>query len=375
MTTRIAVIGAGIGGITAALALRRAGIEVSVYEQAPQLKALGAAITMTPNAVRIMDGLGLAEAIRRIGYRPPRRLNRTWDSGEVTSVIELGDAAEQKFGAPLLTFHRADLLATIAAGIPAENMHFGKKLVAVDNSVSAASAQFSDGTRIEADALIGADGIHSSVRELLFGPEDPHFTGVVGFRSLVPVERLAGVDISPFTKWWGTQRESEAITCPTSAGREFYIFASIPQASWRQESWTMKGDVAELRACFSGWNGELRRMLDACDDTLKSALYEREPLSAWTLGRTTLLGDACHPMTPFMAQGSAMAIEDAAILSRCLEGKVSAELPRALQVYERSRHARTSRMQQSSQQNQWPQKPVDADWVYGFDAWTSELAD
>jgi salicylate hydroxylase len=329
---------------------------------------------MTPNAVKVLDGLGLRDAIRAIAHRPPRRLNRNWDTGEITSTIELGDAAEKKFGAPLLMFHRADLLDALAAALPARQVRFAKKLTGIDHGANGIEARFADGTAFAADALIGADGIHTTVREMLFGPEDPRFTGVVGFRSMVRADRLEGMDLAPFTKWWGPQRESEMVTALTGRGRDFYVFASVPQPEWRQESWSVKGDVHELRRAFAGWADEARKILAECTETLKSALYEREPLPEWTRGRVTLLGDAAHPMTPFMAQGAAMAIEDAAVLSRCVEGRSAAEIPRALQVYERTRHARTASMQRGSHENQWPKKPVDAEWVYGFDAWGVPLA-
>ena len=374
MAPRIAIIGAGLGGITAALALRKAGLDVSIHEQAPVLRAIGAAITMTPNAMKVIGGLVEGDAIRRLGYRPPWRLNRTWDTGAITSEVELGPAAEAKFGAPLLMFHRAELLAALAAAIPPESIHLGRKLVSVENLADGVRVRFSDDSEVTAEAVIGADGIHSTVRELLFGPQAPHFTGAVGYRSLVPIERLSDMDISPFTKWWGPTRESEVVTCPTSGGREFYVFASIAQDAWREEAWSTPGDVREVREAFSNFAPELQRVLAACDETLKSALCERNPLPVWTQGRITLLGDACHPMTPFMAQGAAMAIEDSAILSRCLAGLSAADLPRALQNYENSRRERTSKMQVSSHNNQWHANPVDANWVYGFDAWTAKLA-
>jgi 2-polyprenyl-6-methoxyphenol hydroxylase-like FAD-dependent oxidoreductase len=164
------------------------------------------------------------------------------------------------------------------------------------------------------------------------------------------------------------------VTALTGRGRDFYVFASLPSAEWRQESWSVKGDVAELRKAFSQWADDAQKILAQCTETLQSALYEREPLPRWTQGRVTLLGDAAHPMTPFMAQGSAMAIEDAAVLSRCLQGRAPAELPHALKVYEKTRQGRTASMQRGSQENQWPKKPVEAEWVYGFDAWTTPLA-
>ena len=374
MAIRVAIIGAGLGGVSAALALQKAGIDVSIYEQSPVLRAIGAAITLTPNAMKVIGRLVPDTAIRSIAYQPPRRVNRTWNTGAITSSIELGAAAEEKFGAPLLMLHRAELLSTLAACLPHKAIHLDRKLVSVENAGPLTRARFADGSAVEADAIIGADGIHSKVREILYGAQAPHYTGAVGYRALVPAESLAGIDMSAYTKWWGPTRESEVVTCPTSGGREVYVFASVAQDEWREEAWSTPGDADEMRRGFEGFVPELRHILDACDQTLKSALCERDPLPVWTTGRITLLGDACHPMMPFMAQGAAMAIEDGAVLARCLGARSPDQVPQALVAYEKSRHPRTSKMQVSSHHNQWNANPLNANWVYGFDAWTAELA-
>jgi salicylate hydroxylase len=195
----------------------------------------------------------------------------------------------------------------------------------------------------------------------------------VGYRSIVSAERLSRFDLTPFTKWFGPRPESEFLTTLTSSRGDFYIFASIAQPEWREESWSMTGDVHELRESFADYADEVRTMLEVCHEPLKTAIYQRDPLPRWSKGHVTLLGDACHAMTPFMAQGAAMAIEDAAVLSRCLQAKSAAGVPAALCAYERARHERTSQIQRSSQQNQWPRKPVDVEWVYSFDAWKVPL--
>jgi salicylate hydroxylase len=211
------------------------------------------------------------------------------------------------------------------------------------------------------------------LRESLFGPESPRFTGAVGYRAVVPATRLSQFDLTPFTKWYGPRPESEFLTSMTSTRGDFYIFASIHQPEWREESWSLKGDISELRREFSGYAEEVRVMLEVCDEMLKTAVYARDPIPKWTGGRVTLLGDACHPMMPFMAQGGAMAIEDAAVLSRCLQGKSNAQLPAALQAYENARRDRTAAIQVSSQQNKWPRDAADVEWVYGYDAWKVPL--
>ncbi len=234
---------------------------------------------------------------------------------------------------------------------------------------------FEDGHSETFDLVVGADGIHSRVRTALFGEESPRFTGVVSFRSVVPTERVKNVpEIEAFTKWWGPNPQSQIVTFPLNQGRETFIFATTGQESWTEESWTSEGDVNELRGFYKDFHPDARALLDACDTTLKSALYEREPLPRWSVGTVTLLGDACHPMLPFMAQGAGMAIEDAVVLGRCLAGvSTRAGAEQALKTYENARRERTAQIQIGSRGNQWMKTQGNADWVYGYDAWSVGL--
>ena len=376
---KIGVIGAGIGGLAAAIALERAGHEVTVYEQAKQFFRVGADINLTPNAVRAIDGLGIGEGVRQFAARPSHRISRTWDSGEETSRLEMGDTAEKKYGAPQLTIHRADLLAAMADAFPASRVQFNKRLQKVTpsaaGSATAVQLEFVDGSQAGVDVLIGADGIHSVVRSAMFGEEKPRFTGVVAFRAVVPTERVLDVpDIGAFTKWWGPTSDSQIVTFPLNQGRDTFIFATTAQDSWQMESWTTPGSVDELRDFYKGYHSDARKLLDACDSVLKTALYERDPLPHWSQGHITLLGDACHPMMPFMAQGAGMAIEDAVVLSRQLAGLTSsAQVPAALQAYDLSRMARASQIQLGSRNNNWMRGQGNADGVYGYDAWQVAL--
>ena len=236
--------------------------------------------------------------------------------------------------------------------------------------------EFADGTQVEGlDALIGSDGIHSVVRSALFGAENPRFTGVVAFRTVVPTERVRHVpDIGAFTKWWGPTAESQIVTFPLNQGRDTFIFATTAQESWHEESWTTEGSVSELRGFYAGFHPHARALLDACDSVLKTALYERDPLAQWSQGRVSLLGDASHPMMPFMAQGAGMAIEDAVVLARNLDAAQDADgVPQALQNYEAMRKQRTSQIQIGSRGNNWLRAGGNADWVYGYDAWQVAL--
>ncbi len=372
----IAIAGGGIGGMAAAIALLRQGHRVTVYEQASGWGRVGADVNLTPNVVKALDGLGgrVGAQIRLEGAQPTFRISRDWDTGLETSRLGMGQTAEQQYGAPQVTIHRADLLAALAAAVPERQILLGRRLKALEQDDAGVWMQFEDGGSAHHEVLIGADGIHSRVRSALFGEESPRFTGVVSYRSVVPSERVKDVpEIEAFTKWWGPNPQSQIVTFPLNQGRETFVFATTGQDSWTEESWTREGDVQELREVYSDFHPDARKLLAACDSVLKSALYEREPLAQWGRGRVTLLGDACHPMLPFMAQGAGMAIEDAVVLGRALAGVDLPGVPRALQVYEQARRERTARIQIGSRGNQWMKGPGNADWVYGYDAWRVAL--
>ncbi len=370
----VGIVGGGIGGLCAAIALRKLGRTAVVFEQAPQFGRVGADINLTPNAVLALDGLGVGEALRETAARPSHRISRTWDTGEETSRLEMAEAAEQRYGSPQLTMHRADLLSALEVALPQDVLRLGARVSGARPDGDRVVVEFADGDTCEVDVLVGADGIHSVVREAMFGPEHPEFTGVVAYRAVVPADRLAGVpNLGAFTKWWGPDPETQIVTFPLNRGRDVFVFATTPQDSWREESWTTPGDVEELRAAYRTFHPEARALLDACDEVLKSALYVRDPLPAWSVGPMTLLGDACHPMMPFMAQGAGMAIEDAVVLARALEAAGPCELTSALQAYEAARLPRTGRIQIGSRGNEWLKDSGNGDWVYAYDAWSVPL--
>lgn len=369
----IGVVGGGVGGMVAAIALGRLGRDVVVFEQASRLGRVGADINLTPNAVVALDGLGVGEGLRRTAARPSHRISRTWDTGEETSRLEMGNAAEERYGSPQLTIHRADLLDALVPALPDGVLRLGCTLSALREDGDRTVLEFTDGSSAAVDVLVGADGIHSVVREAMFGPEQPEFTGVVAYRAVVPAARLDLPNLGAFTKWWGPDPATQIVTFPLNRGEDVFVFATRPQDSWREESWTSPGDVEELRRAYAGFHPEARALLDACDSVLKSALYVRDPLPRWSVGRRTLLGDACHPMMPFMAQGAGMAIEDAVVLARSLAAHEPGDEAAALQVYEASRRSRTADVQIGSRGNDWLRTAGNADWVYGYDAWTVPL--
>ncbi|WP_332743532.1 FAD-dependent monooxygenase [Hydrogenophaga sp.] len=373
---KIGIAGGGVGGLAAAIALRAQGHDVTVFEQARGFSRVGADINLTPNVVRAIDGLGAGAAIRERGARPTFRISRDWDTGQETSRLGMGNIAEEQYGAPQVTIHRADIINALAENFPIGNIQFDKRVKTLTQSDAGVTVRFDDGNEAAFDVVVGADGIHSRVRGALFGEEKPRFTGVVSFRSVVPTARVKHVpEIEAFTKWWGPNPQSQIVTFPLNQGRETFVFATTGQDSWHEESWTSEGDVNELRSFYKDFHADARALLDACDTTLKSALYEREPLPAWSVGTVTLLGDACHPMLPFMAQGAGMAIEDAVVLGRALAGVSDrAQAVQALRRYEKTRQERTAKIQIGSRGNQWMKGQGNADWVYGYDAWNVALA-
>lgn len=375
-TQRIGISGAGIGGLTAAIALRKLGKDVVLYEQAKEFARVGADINLTPNAVRALDGLGIGDALRETAARPTFRISRDGYTGEETSRIEMAQAAQDKYGAPQLTLHRADLMHALEQAMPEGTVQFSKRVASVGQREDKVHITFADGSTDVVDVLIGADGIHSSVRTALFGKESPDFTGVVAYRAVVPVEKLAGIpNLDAFTKWWGAIPEVQIVTFPLNLGKDIFIFATIPQEGWHLESWTAPGDVSEFKSLYQDFHPEALAVLDACDSVLKSALYVRDPLPRWFEGRCVLMGDAAHPMMPFMAQGAGQAIEDGIVLARCLADPSFASVEAALQAFQDSRLARTSQIQIGSRGNNWLKAGSNADWVYAYDAWSVPLGE
>jgi salicylate hydroxylase/6-hydroxynicotinate 3-monooxygenase len=371
----VAIIGAGIGGLAAAESLRRIGMDVQVYEQAGRFARVGAGIQMTPNAMKVLRGLGLEEHLREIAFQPQCGLNRDSDTGTLTNELPIAKVMEERYGAPYLLMHRADLHSALISRVPSDILHLEKKLVVLAQDADGVTLQFVDGSHARAGLVIGADGVHSRVREILLGQESPRFTGKVAYRTTFPA-KLLGVQLGPSrTKWWGPDRHI-VIYYVTRAQDEIYFVTSQPEdASWMTpESWSAKGSLSELRQAYSSFHPEVRAVLDACPDVYKWALLERDALPTWRNGRVVLLGDSCHPMTPYMAQGAASALEDSVVLARCLDTVVADGLDVALDRYERTRKPRASEIQGTSSQNTWMRHNTDPGWVYGYDAWTAPLA-
>ncbi len=365
---KIAIVGAGMGGLATASALLRHGFDVQVFEQAERFTRLGAGIQMSPNAMKALRGLGIEDRVRRVAFQPESWMNRRWNSGAMMFELPLGRDAEQRYGAPYLQMHRGDLHDALLAAVPAEILSLGKRLVDIDPGPV---LRFADGTSRGADLIIGADGLHSRVREILVGPQEPAATGRVAYRATFAASHLRR-PVGECTKWWGEDRHI-VIYFTTAKRDELYFVTSLPDADWVNESWSATGNMDVVRAAFSGFHEEVREVLRACPSVHRWAILDRAPLDRWHDGRMVLIGDAAHPMTPYMAQGAAMALEDGVMLARALDGW--SDITAALDHFETSRKTRTSEAQAVSHANTWMREETDPAWCYGFDPWTHASVD
>ncbi len=343
---RVAVIGGGVGGLAAAIALGARGIEVEVLEQAPQIAAVGASLSLGPNAVRLLDELGLGEELREVGALPDSVDLLRWSDGSLLHRSVLGPPMEDRFGAPQLDFYRPDLHRVLAAAAPPGSVRFGAEVVGVEQDEAGAAALLADGSRVAADVVVAADGVRSGLRQQLVGAEDPVFSGTVVYRGIARREDVAHLH-PPRTNlyWLGPQRHG--VSYWLSGGSRLAVTLATREAEWSRESWTLEAPVAEALAFVEGWDDAYRQRLRCCPLMLRSAVYVRRPLDHWSFGRVTLLGDAAHAMEPFQAQGSAQAIEDAYVLAACLAAG-DGDPASALRRYEEIRMSRATELQGSA---------------------------
>jgi 6-hydroxynicotinate 3-monooxygenase len=371
MALKLAIVGAGMGGLTLAAALHQRGIEARVYEQAKGFVRLGAGIQMSPNAMRVLRGIGLEQRIRATAFQPHSWTNRASDSGELSNELPLGWEAEAKYGAPYLLMHRGDLHKALVSRVPAEQIALDRKLVDLNWGAGGVTLTFADGSTAQADAVVAADGIHSRVRELWLGQQKVNHTGRVAYRTTFPAALLKGTVIDQCCKWWGTDRHI-VIYYVTANRDEVYFVTSVPEPEFTVESWSATGGLDALRRHFTGFHEQVQRVVHGCPSVHKWAIVDRDPLPRWGEGPMVLLGDAAHPMTQYMAQGAATAMEDAVVLSRCIEAQPD-DIPAAFARYAQARRERTARIQGTSQQNTFMRQPTNPDWVYGYDAWSEPL--
>lgn len=343
---RVAIVGGGVGGLTAAAALLRKGLECVVYEQAPAVAAAGASLQLGPNALRLMDDLGLLPALREIGVRPQAVDFVRWSDGSLLLHTPLGAAMEEHFGAPQLDFYRPDLHRVLLDALAPGTVVPGATVTAVEQTESAVTLELADGRRVGADVAVAADGIRSRLRQQLAGAEEPLFSGTVVYRGVARREDV--LDLHPHHVnyyWLGPHRHG--VSYWISAGQLLAVNCAAQHAEWSRESWTLQAPADEALEYFKGWDGPLLERIRCCRTMLRGAVFVRPPLDHWSFGRVTLLGDAAHAMEPFQAQGAAQAVEDAYVLAECLAREPGNPVA-ALRRYEVIRMGRAVDLQTSS---------------------------
>ena len=369
---RIAVVGAGLGGLTCAAFLQREGFAVTVYEQAPAFSRIGAGIILSANVMKVLRRLGIERSLLETGIRPDAFVSRAWDTGETLYELTLDAASEQRFGGPYINVHRGDLHAVLETAVRPGTIAFGHGLVGLEREGQAIRLVFENGTRRDADIVIGADGIRSKVRDILLGAEPPRFTGRVAQRAIFPTERLRGHTIRDCTKWWGPDRHLLAYFM-TRRRDEVYLMGSVPAAAWESEELSLPCPREEFIASFAHFHPDIRRVVEAATEVTVWPICDRERHDCWSGGRIVLLGDACHPVRPYMAAGGAMAVEDAAVLSRCLATIGDDDPADAFRCYEATRIPRVGEVQRISIANSWMHGPTETDWFFCYDACLAPL--
>jgi salicylate hydroxylase len=372
---RAVVVGGGLGGIAAAVALVQAGIDVQVHEQAQQLAEVGAGVSLAPNGLRMLKRLGVGEGIARAGARYAAAQLRLSDGRAVRHEPYQFAVPGQNVG-----IHRADLLALLAGQLPPGAVRTGHRCTGFRQDAGRATAVFADGTTATADAVIGADGIHSVLQGFVVAPAEPVFSGVVAYRGLVPC--LPEYPAGTMRMWVGEGRHF--LVFPVRAGQLLNYVGFVPSETAVRESWSAPADPVALAAHFEGWDPVIGQVIAAISGPGGSGfqwgMYDRMPLPRWSSGRLTLLGDAAHPMLPHLGQGVNQALEDAVALATLLGALTSpAGVPRALAAYEGLRRDRTARVQMGSRRQGagWDSSGsqlVDRRWIYEYDVWAEAVA-
>lgn len=375
MTSKsIAIVGAGLGGEVAALLLLQAGYDVTVYEQAPSFSRLGAGIQLGPNTLKIMRKIGIEAEVVAMGSKPASWISRNGPDAAIIADVAL-NPPRKDYGAPYVTVHRGDFHKLITETIPTEVIQFSKKLTGLNDSGDSVTLTFEDGTSATADIVIGADGVNSVVRESLIGYEPPKYSGYVGHRAVFPAALLkdTGFTYDPCVKWWSADRHIMVYFLDDKQ-EEIYYVTGVPEPSWDHGTSFVPSSREEMRAAFPDYHPMIQALIDVTPEVTKWPLFELDPLPLWHRGRVVMLGDACHPMKPHMAQGAGMAIEDAAMLTRCL-GEVGGpdHYKAAFDLYRANRMDRASRVQQVSHDNTWLRTNENPDWVYAYDVFNVPL--
>ena len=348
---KISIVGGGLGGLTAALALLRKGFRVTVFEQAHELKEVGAGVQLGPNAVCVLYQLGLASQMKSIATDTQGKRVRLWNTGQSWPLFDLGALSVAMYGYPYLTVHRADLQRVLVQKINELDPHcivLDAKVTGVEQRDEGVRISFAQQEDLECDLLIGADGVRSIIRRALFGQDEAKQSGIMAWRGVIDCKLLPKHMHEMYaTNWVGPG--AHVVQYPLRRGELMNFVGAIEGSRWENESWSEKGDTQECLNDFKGWHDDIHTLIKAIETPYKWVLKVRDPMPKWSKGAMTLLGDACHPMLPFLAQGAGMALEDGYILARCL--KAYGSVPLALQHYEKARVERTSRVVEGSNAN------------------------
>jgi len=349
---KITIIGAGLGGLTAAVAMLRKGFDVTVLEQASALKEIGAGVQLSANATGVLFKLGMGDALMTLACEPLGKRVRLWNTGQIWPLFDLGAVSRAMYGYPYLTLHRADLHQVLAQAVMAlkpDAIKLGVRVTGHEQEDGRVIIHSESGERYTSDIAIGADGVHSRTRETMFGPDAPVYSGIMAWRGVVKTADLPQHMREPYgSNWVGPG--AHVIQYPLRGGELFNFVGAVERPAWEAESWSERGTHAECLADFKGWHSDVHTLIGATETPYKWVLKVRDPMSSWTKGHVTLLGDACHPTLPFLAQGAAMAIEDGYILARALE-KYSDDLATAFARYETARMDRTTKVVLGSNAN------------------------
>ncbi|MEC4590062.1 FAD-dependent monooxygenase [Nitrospirillum amazonense] len=349
---RIAIVGAGIGGLTAGLALLRRGFDVTIYEQAEELREVGAGLQISANGTRVFGALGILDRVMALSFCPVGKEIRLWNTGQTWKLFDLGPESVARYGAPYVTIHRNDLHSTLAAAVRALNpdaIQLGSRCVGVEQGQGGVALDFAGKPPQRYELVIGADGVHSIIRQRLFGELPATFTGIVAWRGVIPMERLPGHLVRDVgTNWIGPG--GHIVHYPIRRGELMNFSSVVENQDWKTESWSSPSTVEAYLADYPGWHEDVHTYIRAIPQPFRWALLSRKPLDNWMVGRVTLLGDAAHPMLPFLASGAAMAIEDAYMLARALEAYRD-DHARALKAYQDARIPRTTRVVQGAAGN------------------------
>jgi salicylate hydroxylase len=344
-TDTIAIVGGGIGGLAAALALIRRGIDVDVYEQAPELRELGAGVQISANGTRVLHALGLKEALAKVQVLPAGKAIRLWNTGQSWKLFDLGMESVERYGFPYITIHRGDLHGVIAQALLLAKpgaIHLNRKCIGLSQTPDRVELHFEGAEPVTAKLVVGADGVHSVVRASLFGAPKPEFCGIIAWRGVVSMERVpASISRTIGTNWVGPG--GHVVHYPLRAGKLLNFVGMGERTDWTVEGWNVRGTTEEVLNDFPGWHADVHALIRNIDVPYKWALALRPTMEAWSKGRCTLLGDACHPMVPFLAQGAVMALEDGLVLARCLE-KHPGDDQTALARYEAARRVRANKV-------------------------------